>query len=71
MNLRFEWSGLILEYLFFSSSTEKAKTDKASLTFSRLRKPVGNTKPKVIIVLFVCINRFFIYLHKCQSTMFI
>lgn len=28
------------------SSTEKAKTDKASLTFSRLRKPVGNTKPK-------------------------
>lgn len=55
----------------FSSSTEKAKTDKASLTFSRLRKPVGNTKPKVIIVLFVCINLFFIYLHKCQSTMFI
>lgn len=55
----------------FSSSTEKAKTDKASLTFSRLRKPVGNTKPKVIIVLFACINLFFIYLHKCQSTMFI
>lgn len=55
----------------FSSSTEKAKTDKASLTFSRLRKPVGNTKSKVMIVLFVCINLFFIYLHKCQSTMFI
>lgn len=54
----------------FSSSTEKAKTDKASLTFSRLRKPVGNTKPKVIII-FACINLFFIYLHKCQSTMFI
>lgn len=49
----------------FSSSTEKAKTDKASLTFSRLRKPVGNTKPKVIIVLFACINLFFIYLHEC------
>lgn len=49
----------------FSSSTEKAKTDKAPLTCSRLRKPVGNTKPKVIIVLFACINLFFIYLHEC------
>lgn len=53
-----------LGIFIFSSSTEKAKMDKASLTFSRLRKPVGNTKPKVIIVLFVCINLFFILISR-------